>query len=78
MVVNEFNFRARIFLREREKSIAAGALLAILALGAFLRFYQMGQTGVNEYYAAAVKSMLLSWRNFFFVAFEPGGSVSLD
>ena len=54
-------------------------LLAIIVLGGFLRFYRLGETGIgNTYYAAGVKSMLLSWKNFFFVAFEPGGSLSLD
>jgi 4-amino-4-deoxy-L-arabinose transferase-like glycosyltransferase len=32
----------------------------------------------NEYYTAAVKSMLQSWSNFFFAAAEPGGSVTVD
>lgn len=64
--------------RDRRRWIVAASLIAILAAGAFLRFYQLGQSGVNDYYAAAVKSMLLSWKNFFFVAFEPGGSLSLD
>lgn len=32
----------------------------------------------NAYYTAAVKSMLGSWSNFFFVAAEPGGSVTVD
>src|SRR5439155_7571696 len=32
----------------------------------------------NQYYAAAVKSMLTSWHNFFFVAFDPGGFVTID
>ena len=54
-------------------------LAAIIFLGAFLRFYQLGASSIgNAYYAAAVKSMLTSWPNFFFVAFEPGGSVSVD
>ena len=54
-------------------------LAIIVALGAGLRFYRLGATGVgNEYYAATVKSMLQSWHNFFFVAFEPGGSISVD
>ena len=52
---------------------------AIILSGAFLRFYQLGASSIgNAYYAAAVKSMLTSWPNFFFVAFEPGGSVSVD
>jgi 4-amino-4-deoxy-L-arabinose transferase-like glycosyltransferase len=32
----------------------------------------------NTYYTAAVKSMLQSWNNFFFIAAEPGGAVSVD
>jgi 4-amino-4-deoxy-L-arabinose transferase-like glycosyltransferase len=66
------------FSKERKNWLIAGCLGAVLLIGAFLRFYQLGQSGMNEYYAAAVKSMLLSWENFFFVAFEPGGSISLD
>ena len=32
----------------------------------------------DPFYDAAVRSMGLSWHNFFFGAFEPGGSVSID
>ncbi len=63
----------------RQKIIVVILLALILLLAAFLRFYHLGESGVgNQYYAAAVKSMLQSWHNFFFVAFEPGGSVSVD
>jgi 4-amino-4-deoxy-L-arabinose transferase-like glycosyltransferase len=55
------------------------ALVLIILLGAFFRFYQLGAAGYgNDYYAAAVKSVLTSWHNFFFVSYEPGGSVSVD
>ncbi len=62
------------------QSIIFACLLGLVMLTAiFLRFYNLGMAGYgNMYYAAAVKSMLLSWKNFFFVAFEPGGSVSVD
>jgi 4-amino-4-deoxy-L-arabinose transferase-like glycosyltransferase len=64
---------------KRQRIVISILLVLILALGAFLRFYHLGETGVgNQYYAAAVKSMLQSWHNFFYVAFEPGGSVSVD
>ena len=64
---------------DRKKWIEIGLFLMVLSLGAVLRFYQLGADGVgNTYYAAAVKSMLVSWKNFFFVAFEPGGSISID
>ena len=32
----------------------------------------------NMYYAVAVRSMLLSWHNFFFMAFDPGGFITTD
>src|SRR5262245_24070187 len=78
--MNQQAFTTQLYFQEqRWKSCVVPCLLiAILAAGAFLRFFQLGQAGVNEYYAAAVKSMLVSWKNFFFVAFEPGGSVSVD
>jgi 4-amino-4-deoxy-L-arabinose transferase-like glycosyltransferase len=63
----------------RGRIVAALALSLIILLGAFLRFFQLGAYSIgNIYYAATVKSMLTSWHNFFFAAFEPGGSVSVD
>jgi 4-amino-4-deoxy-L-arabinose transferase-like glycosyltransferase len=71
--------KIRAILRDRRSIVTGGLLLAILLLGGFLRFYHLGEAGVgNTYYAATVKSMLVSWKNFFFAAFEPGGSLSVD
>jgi 4-amino-4-deoxy-L-arabinose transferase-like glycosyltransferase len=54
-------------------------LAAILALAACLDFWNLSQNGyANTYYAGAVRSMLKSWHNFFFVSFDPGGLVSVD
>lgn len=54
-------------------------LAAILCLSIGLHAYQLGSLGdSNLYYTAAVESMTQSWRNFFFVAAEPGASVSVD
>ena len=53
--------------------------LALITLGAAaLRLIHIGQVPPDPFYDAAVKSMTLSWHNFFFGAFEPGGSVSID
>lgn len=61
------------------QSIKTNCLILIVLLGAFFRFYQLGAFSVgNSYYAATVQSMLISWHNFFFAAFEPGGSISVD
>ncbi len=55
------------------------ALGMIVALAAALRFANLETLGyANHYYTAAVESMLQSWHNFFFVAAEPGGAVSVD
>jgi len=55
------------------------ALGAVLALAAALNLWALDREGyANGYYAAAVKSMLLSWHNFFFVSFDPGGFVTID
>src|ERR687885_1974649 len=54
------------------------ALAAVLVLSAFLNLYNLtGQDYPNTYYAAAVKNMLTSWHNFFFVSFD-AGFVSVD
>ncbi|HEY7417387.1 MAG TPA: glycosyltransferase family 39 protein [Ktedonobacteraceae bacterium] len=61
------------------------ALGAIIVLSIFLNFFRLGQNqfaditaGVNSYYAAAVKSMLMNWHNFFFAAFDPQGFLAID
>src|SRR5947209_15461841 len=51
----------------------------VTLISIFMNFYQLGQNGfANLYYASAVRSMLDNWRNFLFVAFDPGGFVSID
>ncbi|NTV65151.1 MAG: glycosyltransferase family 39 protein, partial [Oscillochloris sp.] len=63
-------------LRARGHLLALGA---VLLLAGFLRFYNLSALGEgNLYYTAGVASMLQSWSNFFFVAAEPGGSVTID
>jgi 4-amino-4-deoxy-L-arabinose transferase-like glycosyltransferase len=55
------------------------ALAGVLGLAAFLNLYRLQQNGyANTYYAAAVRSMLASWHDFFFASFDPGGLVSVD
>lgn len=67
------------------KKLFAGispAMLIVLAIMIFsfaIHIYNIDAIGTaNEYYTAAVESMLKSWSNFFFVAAEPGGSVTVD
>jgi 4-amino-4-deoxy-L-arabinose transferase-like glycosyltransferase len=54
-------------------------LLGIVLLSAVLNFANFDALGDgNLYYTAAVVSMRQSFSNFFFLAAEPGGSVSVD
>lgn len=73
------NRRASALRLTRKNILVWSGLAAIVALAAALRFGNIEAIGQsNTYYTAAVESMLQSWRNFFFVAAEPGGSVSID
>jgi 4-amino-4-deoxy-L-arabinose transferase-like glycosyltransferase len=54
------------------------ALLAIVVLAALLRLWAIEGVAGNTFYDAAVRSMDLSWHNFFFGALEPGGSLAID
>ncbi len=55
------------------------SLGVVILVSIFMNFYQLGQNGYgNAYYAAGVKSMGDSLHNFFFVAFDPGGFVTID
>ena len=55
------------------------ALALVLAFSALLECYRLGQNGwANTYYSAAVRSMLGSLHNFFFVSSDPGGLVTVD
>jgi len=54
------------------------ALALITTAAAVLRLIYIGKVSPDPFYDAAVRSMGLSWHNFFFGAFEPGASVSID
>ena len=54
-------------------------LALVLALAAALRLWRLDQNGFdNEYYAAAVRSMMGGWHAFFYNSFDPAGFVSVD
>ena len=55
-----------------------GPVALITVAGAVLRLWSFDRVGANPFYDAAVRSMSLSWHNFFFGAFEPGAQVSVD
>ncbi|GKU85211.1 glycosyltransferase family 39 protein [Niallia sp. NCCP-28] len=53
-------------------------LIIILLFSAGLNFYNLQNAGTNSYYSVAIKSMLTSFHNFFFVSFDPAGFITVD
>jgi len=62
---------------EGQPGWARPLLLMVALLSAFLYTWRAG-TYLEVYYAAAVRSMSTSWHDFFFSAFDPAGTISLD
>lgn len=61
--------------------VPVGALIVAVIMVASFALHMVNIESIgnaNEYYTAAVEAMLKSWSNFFFVAAEPGGSVTVD
>jgi len=58
--------------------LAIGGLLAVCVAGAALRFENFDSVYTTPYYDAAVRSMGLSWHNFFYGTLEPSGQISID
>jgi 4-amino-4-deoxy-L-arabinose transferase-like glycosyltransferase len=58
--------------------VTTGGVLAVVAAGAALRFYAFDRVYTTPYYDAAVRSIGLSWHNFFYGALDPSGRVSID
>ena len=53
-------------------------LLAVAALALVSYCWGISDATLETYYGAAVRSMSQSWRNFFFGAFDPWGTVTVD
>jgi 4-amino-4-deoxy-L-arabinose transferase-like glycosyltransferase len=54
------------------------ALTAVAAVAGLSYAWALGQGTLEYYYAAAVRSMSMSWHNFIFGAFDPAGTITLD
>ncbi len=69
-------------LRMRPRGSSVGVLVALLAItscGGALRLIDIGRAGLgNEFYSAAVYSMGLTPHNFFYAAFDPAATLSVD
>jgi 4-amino-4-deoxy-L-arabinose transferase-like glycosyltransferase len=69
----------KIEMMKEKKSCKVIALILVLLLTLFLSYYNFGNENFgNMYYTAAIKSMMSSFHNFFYVSFDPAGFVSVD
>jgi 4-amino-4-deoxy-L-arabinose transferase-like glycosyltransferase len=57
---------------------ARPALLAIAALAGVTYAWGMNDAALEAFYGAAARSMSTSWHDFFFGAFDPAGTISVD
>jgi 4-amino-4-deoxy-L-arabinose transferase-like glycosyltransferase len=53
-------------------------LLGIAAVAALLYAYNITSTGLAPFYSVAVKSMSESWKAFFYGAFDPQATITID
>ena len=54
------------------------ALTAVAVLAGLLYAWAMGRDTLEYYYAAADRSMSMSWHDFIFGAFDPAGTITVD
>src|SRR5882672_10729330 len=73
---------ARVAPRASTPSLSIGvpalAVAALTLLAGGLRLYSLAKVPSNPFYDAAVRSMSVSWHNFFFAAFDPAGRIAVD
>jgi 4-amino-4-deoxy-L-arabinose transferase-like glycosyltransferase len=66
-------------LQSPEGALRLLALGIVVAAAAVMNTVRLSQNGYgNIFYSAGVRSMLRSWHNFFFVASDPAGLVTID
>jgi 4-amino-4-deoxy-L-arabinose transferase-like glycosyltransferase len=70
-------------VRARRRDFAVrwehAGLAVVLLVSGLMEFVRLGQNGfANTYYSAAVKSMLRSFHNFFFISADPNGLITVD
>lgn len=72
--------KIKIFILKISKKLRSNyQLCLIIILSSILNISNLKiEEYANEYYAAGVKSMTMSLKNFFFVSFDPAGFVSID
>ena len=63
---------------EGQPAWARPVLIGIAAVAAFLYAWNITQAGLAPFYSVAVKSMSESWKAFFYGAFDPKATITID
>ena len=63
---------------EGQPAWARPALLALALVAGVLYGYGVRNGQLHNYYSAAVKSMSMSWKAFFYGAYDPAASITID
>ena len=72
-------FRTALMAWPSERILVFASFVTVVGVAFGLYAWNLGDNGWgNTYYAAAVRSMTVSWENFFFGAFDPGGFITVD
>lgn len=78
LVDDELSLAAEGHESEGTPTWAWPVLLVIAALSALAYGWGIEQAPLEPYYEAAVRSMSTSWHDFFYGAFDPAGTITLD
>src|SRR5215207_4166427 len=79
MPIADKKLRVRDWVRKIALTWQQICLGGILLLSAVLNLALLDlEYYTNDYYSAAVRSMLGNWHNFFFNAYDPGGFITVD
>lgn len=70
--------RVTVAGRLRTGAQAPAGLFAVVAVAAVLRLVALGRTPIDPFYAGAVRSMGMSWHNFFVGAYDPSARLAVD
>jgi 4-amino-4-deoxy-L-arabinose transferase-like glycosyltransferase len=70
--------RLLFFLSPADQPFWARPALLVVAAGSAFMYAWQSSGYLEIYYAAAVRSMSMSWHNFLYSAFDPAGTVSTD
>ena len=69
---------SKVFINRPIFTTVIALMIVIAGLAGLSYAWALNRDPLEPYYAASVRSMSMSWHDFFFGAFDPAGTVTLD